>query len=80
MNTRTSYVVLAVIAVVMITSTSEAFAGGAKIATDSEDTKIIGSFVVPEFATIVVALILAIAFISIIAVSTKTRLSILPKY
>ena len=28
MNTRTSYVVLAVIAAVMITSTSEAFAGG----------------------------------------------------
>jgi predicted secreted protein with PEFG-CTERM motif len=45
----------------------------------AEEIEIIGSFVVPEFGTIAV-LILAIAIISIIAVSTKTRLSILPKY
>ena len=45
----------------------------------AEEIEIIGSFVVPEFGTIA-ALILAIAIISIIAVSTKTRLSILPKY
>ncbi len=45
----------------------------------AEEIEIIGSFVVPEFGTIAV-LILAIAIISIIAVSAKTRLSILPKY
>lgn len=45
----------------------------------AEEIEIIGSFVVPEFGTIA-ALILAIAIISIIAVSAKTRLSILPKY
>ena len=44
-----------------------------------EEIEIIGSFVVPEFGAIA-ALILAIAIISIIAVSSKTRLSILPKY
>jgi len=45
----------------------------------AEEIEIIGSFVVPEFGTIAV-LILAIAIISIIAVSSKTKLSILPKY
>ena len=45
----------------------------------AEEIEIIGSFVVPEFGTIA-ALILAIAIISIIAVSAKTRLNILPKY
>jgi predicted secreted protein with PEFG-CTERM motif len=45
----------------------------------AEEIEIIGTMVVPEFGTIA-ALILAIAIISIIAVSAKTRLSILPKY
>ncbi len=45
----------------------------------SEVIEIIGTFVIPEFGTIA-ALILAIAIISIIAVSSKTKLSILPKY
>lgn len=45
----------------------------------AEEIEIIGSFVVPEFGTIAV-LILAIAIISIIAVSSRTKLSILPKY
>ncbi len=45
----------------------------------AEEIEIIGTFVVPEFGTIAV-LILAIAIISIIAVSSKTKLSILPKY
>ena len=45
----------------------------------AEEIEIIGSFVVPEFGTIA-AMVLAIAIISIIAVSAKTRLSILPKY
>jgi len=45
----------------------------------SEQIEIIGTFVIPEFGTIA-ALILAVAIISIIAVSSKTKLSILPKY
>ena len=45
----------------------------------TEEIEIIGTFVIPEFGTIA-ALILAVAIISIIAVSAKTRLSIMPKY
>ena len=45
----------------------------------TEEIEIIGTFVIPEFGTIA-ALILAVAIISIIAVSAKTRLSIIPKY
>ncbi|MCH8972507.1 MAG: PEFG-CTERM sorting domain-containing protein [Thaumarchaeota archaeon] len=45
----------------------------------SEEIEIIGTFVIPEFGTIA-ALILAVAIISIIAVSAKTRLSIMPRY
>ena len=45
----------------------------------TEEIEIIGTFVIPEFGTIA-ALILAVAIISIIAVSAKTRLSIIPRY
>jgi predicted secreted protein with PEFG-CTERM motif len=41
--------------------------------------EIIGTFVIPEFGTIA-AMILVVAIISIIAVSSKTRLSIMPRY
>ena len=43
-----------------------------------EEIEIIGSFVVPEFGTIAV-MIFAIAVISIIAVSSRSRLSIMPR-
>ena len=45
----------------------------------SEQIEIIGTFVVPEFGTIA-AMILAVAIISIIAISAKSRLSIVPRY
>ena len=45
----------------------------------TEEIEIIGTFAIPEFGTIM-ALILAVAIISIIAVSAKTRLSIMPKF
>jgi predicted secreted protein with PEFG-CTERM motif len=45
----------------------------------TEKIEIIGTFVVPEFGTIA-AMILAVAIISIIAVSAKSRLSIIPRY
>ncbi|MDH3278667.1 MAG: PEFG-CTERM sorting domain-containing protein [Nitrosopumilus sp.] len=45
----------------------------------AEEIEIIGTFVVPEFGTIA-AMILAVAIISTIAVSAKSRLSIMPRY
>jgi len=45
----------------------------------SEEIEIIGTFVIPEFGTIAL-MILAVAIISIIAVSAKTRLRVIPKY
>ncbi len=41
--------------------------------------EIIGSFIVPEFGTVAM-LVLAVAIISIVAVSARSRLSILPRY
>jgi len=46
---------------------------------DSVVVEVIDGVVIPEFGTIA-ALILAVAIISIIVVSAKTRLSIMPKY
>ncbi len=45
----------------------------------AEQIEVIGTFVIPEFGTIA-AMILAIAIISIIAISAKSRLSIIPRY
>jgi predicted secreted protein with PEFG-CTERM motif len=45
----------------------------------TEEIEVIGTFVVPEFGTIA-ALILVVAIISIVAVSTRSRLSIMPKF
>jgi predicted secreted protein with PEFG-CTERM motif len=45
----------------------------------AEEIEIIGTFVIPEFGTIA-AMILAVAIISIIAISAKSRLSIMPRY
>jgi len=44
-----------------------------------DEIEIIGTYAVPEFGAIV-ALVLAVAIISIIAVSAKTRLRLMPKY
>lgn len=43
------------------------------------EIEIIGTFVIPEFGAMA-AIILAVAIVSIIAVSARTRLSILPRY
>jgi predicted secreted protein with PEFG-CTERM motif len=45
----------------------------------TEEIEIIGTFVIPEFGAIA-ALVLAIAIISIIVVTAKTRLGVMPKY
>jgi predicted secreted protein with PEFG-CTERM motif len=47
--------------------------------TDSVEVEVADGLVVPEFGTIA-AMILAVAIISIIAVSAKSRLSIVPRY
>ena len=46
---------------------------------DSVEVEIVDGVVIPEFGTIA-ALILAVAIISIVAVSAKSRLSIIPRY
>ena len=45
----------------------------------AEEIEIIGTYVIPEFGTIA-AMILAVAIISIIVISSKSRLSIIPRY
>ena len=45
----------------------------------AEEIEIIGTFAIPEFGTIA-ALILAVAIVSIIAISARSRLNVLPKY
>jgi predicted secreted protein with PEFG-CTERM motif len=45
----------------------------------AEEIEIIGTFVIPEFGTIA-AMILAVAIISIVAISSKSRLGIVPRY
>ena len=45
----------------------------------TEEIEIIGTWVIPEFGTIA-AMILAIAIISIIAISARSKLSIIPRY
>jgi predicted secreted protein with PEFG-CTERM motif len=54
------------------TLTIEFFAG-------TEQIEIIGTFVIPEFGTIA-AMILAVAIISIIAISAKSKLGMLSRY
>jgi len=45
----------------------------------TEEIEIIGTFVIPEFGTIAV-MILAVAIVSIIAVTSRSRLSVMPKF
>ncbi len=52
---------------------------GGSFFTDSVEVDIVDGAIIPEFGAIA-ALILAVAIISIIVVSTKTRLSIIPRY
>ena len=47
--------------------------------TDTADVEIVDGAVIPEFGAIA-ALVLAIAIVSIIVISTKTRLNVIPKY
>ena len=53
--------------------------GSDSMFTDSVEVEVADGLVVPEFGTIA-AMILAVAIISIIAISAKSRLSIVPRY
>jgi predicted secreted protein with PEFG-CTERM motif len=53
--------------------------GSGSTFTDSVEVEIADGLVIPEFGTIA-AMILAVAIISIIAISAKSRLSIVPRY
>ena len=53
--------------------------GNDSMFTDSVEVEVADGLVVPEFGTIA-AMILAVAIISIIAISAKSRLSIVPRY
>ena len=44
----------------------------------TEKIEIVGSHVVPEFGTIAM-IILAVAIVSIIAITTKTKISLIPR-
>ena len=45
----------------------------------TEKIEIVGSWAIPEFG-VIAAMILAVAIVSIIVVTAKTRLSIVPRY
>ena len=45
----------------------------------AEQIEVIGTFVIPEFGTIAM-MVLAVAIISIVAISARSRLSIMPRY
>ena len=53
--------------------------GSGSLYQDSTQVEIVDGAVIPEFGTIA-AMILAVAIVSIIAVSAKTRLSLVPRY
>jgi len=62
----------------MYTVTAQQGSGNSNF-TDSVVVEIVDGLVIPEFGTIA-AMILAVAIISIIAISAKSRLSIVPRY
>ena len=47
--------------------------------TASTEVEVVDGHVVPEFGTIA-AMILVVAIVAIVAVSTKTKLSLVPRY
>jgi predicted secreted protein with PEFG-CTERM motif len=59
--------------------TVTAVQGSGSAFTDSVEVEVADGLVVPEFGTIA-AMILAVAIISIVAISAKSRLSIVPRY
>ena len=62
-----------------ITTTSTDRTITVEFAEGTEEIELIGTWVIPEFGTIA-AMILAVAIISVIAISAKSKLSIIPRY
>jgi predicted secreted protein with PEFG-CTERM motif len=61
------------------TSLSNANPGIYQSMTASTEVEVVDGHVIPEFGTIA-AMILVVAIVAIIAVSAKTKLSLVPKY
>nr|AIF19500.1 hypothetical protein [uncultured marine thaumarchaeote KM3_87_A02] len=59
--------------------TISGYQGQASQYQSSAEIEIVGGAVIPEFGTIAV-MILVVAIVSIIIVSTKTKLSLVPRY
>jgi len=59
--------------------TISAYQGAASTHQTSADVEIIDGHVIPEFG-VIAAMILAVAIVSIIVISAKTRLSLVPRY
>jgi predicted secreted protein with PEFG-CTERM motif len=59
--------------------TISAHQGAASNYQTSADVEIIDGHVIPEFG-VIAAMILAVAIVSIIVISAKTRLSLVPRY
>ena len=62
-----------------ITTTSTDRTITVEFAEGTEEIELIGTWVIPEFGTIA-AMILVVAIVSVIAVSAKSKLSIIPRY
>jgi len=59
--------------------TISAYQGAASTHQTSADVEIIDGHVIPEFG-VLAAMILAVAIVSIIEITAKTRLSLVPRY
>ena len=62
-----------------ITTTSTDRTVTVEFAEGTEEIELIGTWVIPEFGTIA-AMILVVAIVSVIAISAKSKLSIIPRY
>jgi predicted secreted protein with PEFG-CTERM motif len=64
---------------IIATQSAGSVTGSSFFATASTEVEVVDGHVIPEFGTIA-AMILVVAIVAIIAVSAKTKLSLVPKY
>jgi predicted secreted protein with PEFG-CTERM motif len=64
---------------IIATQSAGSATGSSFFATASTEVEVVDGHVIPEFGTIA-AMILVVAIVAIIAVSAKTKLSLVPKY
>ena len=80
-RSATLMIVLFTVAILSVSALSNnAYAGGVdRGMTLSAEVEIVDGHVIPEFG-VIAAMILAVAIVSIIVVTAKTKLSIVPRY